>query len=120
MWVMAARPLLSLALLLLAQPVLGENGERCAPATTVDGDETLAAAVARELAARGIGAVAASGCAAARAHVTADDDSVIVEIADAEGRRVARRASTAAAAATVIESWTRTELTDDLLERRAG
>jgi hypothetical protein len=110
----------AIPLLLLAPLAHGATEGPCAPAAVVDGDAALAEPVARELDARGVARAPSRGCAPVRARVTGQSGALLVEVVDASGRRVERRTASAQSAATVIESWTRTELTDGLLERRSS
>jgi hypothetical protein len=93
------------------------GAERCPASAVVEGDAALVPAVRGALAARGVAVTPGPGCTAVRARIERDADEMSVDLTDGAGRRVERRATTVAAAATVIESWARTDLTDSLLER---
>lgn len=92
------------------------DAERCAPAAVVGGNS--AAAVAAILRVHGVDEPA-QGCPAVSAHVREADDGLHVSIVDSAGRKSERRASTAAAAATIVESWAREEVANALLVPRA-
>lgn len=107
--------------------VLGAVGGRaraqvvgCAPAAGVHavGDETrlqLALSELRDrLAERGIGEPV-QGCPAAQAEVTAAGAELVVDVEDVAGRHSRRTVSNAAAAASFIESWVRSDLSAPLL-----
>lgn len=106
-------------LALLATASLPARASECAAAAKLEGDAELARRVAGELEARGVSPVASPGCIALHARVSGADGAVVVDVVDVSGRHVERRTASTASAATVIESWARSELTDDLFERRA-
>jgi len=85
----------------------------CPPAAAVDGDAALAREIADALALRGVGA-ASPRCPAAVAHVERRGERIVVRIASVE-----RDVSTPATAATVIESFARSDLTAPLLRAPA-
>jgi hypothetical protein len=116
------------------------RAETCAPAARLEGDAALVASIGRELAARGItierqadpgdNAAAAPAAAEARAcepvrvqiervEVAADDDAIlIVTIAVGDGAAVERNVRGLRTAATVIESFARTDVGSPLLAVR--
>lgn len=91
------------------------HAEPCAPSAIVSGEPVDAGNVARELEARGIASRQVAGCALIRARVTRGEGELVVEIVDQADRRETRRVASAASAATVIESWARTDLTAGLV-----
>jgi hypothetical protein len=99
---------------------LPARATECAAAAKLDGDDELARRVAGELSARGVSPTASPGCIALHARVSGADGAVVVDVLDVSGRHVERRTASTASAATFIESWARSELTDDLFERRAA
>ncbi|MCC6997696.1 MAG: hypothetical protein IT370_23970 [Deltaproteobacteria bacterium] len=116
-----------LGVLALLGGVLGAGGgrayaeeTRCAPAAGVQavGDETrlqLAVAELRDrLAERGIGEPV-EACPAAHAEVAAAGAELVVDVEDVAGRHSRRTVSNAAAAASFIESWVRSDLSAPLL-----
>ena len=116
-----------LGLLALVGGVLGAGGGRayaeqagCAPAAGVQavGDETrlqLAVSELRDrLAERGIGEPV-EGCPAAHAEVATAGADLMVDVEDVAGRHSRRTVSNAAAAASFIESWVRSDLSAPLL-----
>ena len=107
-------------LVVLATASLPARATECAAAAKVEGDDELARQVAGELEARGVSSVASPGCIALHARLHASGGAVVVDVVDVSGRHVERRTASTASAATVIESWARSELTDDLLERRTA
>lgn len=85
----------------------------------MDGRGPLRAAVVEELAARGISSRPIAGCPAVDARIGSSSVGLLVTITDAYGRTSERTANGPAAAATLIESWVRTDLSAPLLPTRA-
>jgi len=71
--------------------------------------------VARELRERGISTAPTPGCPFVSAHISESQGGLGLVIVDASGRTSARRVNGALAAATLIESWARTDLNAALL-----
>jgi hypothetical protein len=90
----------------------------CAPAATVDGGGSARGLVLEELRARGIRTSAPAGCAVVTAQLAESPDGLVVGIVDEYGRTSERHANGPAAAATVIESWVRSDLSASLLTAR--
>jgi len=110
------------ALILLATlPGLGwpRVAAACPPAARVEGDEPLADTVRRILQNRGVAAREEEGCPATIASVTWTTAGVKTIVRDAAGRTQVHTVSEPGTAATVIESWARTDLGAVLLEARA-
>src|SRR5688572_32388148 len=85
--------------------------EPCPAAVALRGDAS-AVAVGKELRRRGLAIDAREGCGALAVEVRESGEVLRVEIADAAGRRVTRRLAGVRAAATVIESWARSDVAD--------
>ncbi|MEZ4221970.1 MAG: hypothetical protein R3B13_13640 [Polyangiaceae bacterium] len=77
----------------------------CKPAVQVEGAEPLAGQVRQLLKESAAISGAKAGCAAARVTVTLEDDLVHVVLRNAVDQVQERRVSSAATAATLIESW---------------
>jgi hypothetical protein len=90
--------------------------EPCAPAATLSGDPALVASVGQALAADGV-AAPTEGCPAVLASVKSQGGAIDVTI-DHEGASVDRVVDAPALAATVIESWARTDVDAPLLAAR--
>jgi hypothetical protein len=125
----------------LAAAAADARAETCAPAARLEGDAELVASVGRELAARGIvierhggagagdpataAAAAAETCAPVRVQIerveiaAADDATLIITIAVGDGAAVERNVRGLRTAATVIESFARTDVGSPLLAIRA-
>ena len=93
--------------------------EPCAPAVRLDGDPVLVAEVARELAGRGIRVAVDDACPARRATVVRRGGEVVVTIVADDGTATERSITEAGTAASVIESFTRTDVATPLLATRA-
>jgi hypothetical protein len=94
------------------------GAELCPPAATVAGDAHRVAPVRRSLAERGISQVGTPGCPRLEVAIARASAGFDLHITDADGRTSRRRLRSAEAAATLIESWARTELSDPLLPLR--
>jgi hypothetical protein len=92
----------------------------CAAAVVVGGDEDAVAALAPRLGARGISTIVPDGCAAARARVERTDEGLVLRFEDPAGRRFERTVAGAEAAAALVESWVRSDLTAPLLAGRTA
>jgi len=90
----------------------------CALAARVTGDPELRAAVVDLLSARGVPVTATGRCGRLDAVVTRDGERVRVAIQLDDGRSVERVADDSAAAATMIESWSRSDVAAPLLAPR--
>lgn len=88
--------------------------EPCAPAAVIEGDDEVAGSVSKHLERLGVATRAPAPCPAARAAVRRTDTGLAIVMRD-RGRRAARTVSTAAIAATWIESWVRTDIGAPLL-----
>ena len=87
----------------------------CRPVVEIKGDGPDAIAITADLERRGIRTSPVAGCPIVRARIEAETGGI--GIADAEGRASERTTNNIASAATVIESWTRTDLLAPLLTR---
>ncbi|HUS65426.1 MAG TPA: hypothetical protein VMZ28_12830 [Kofleriaceae bacterium] len=93
----------------------------CRPVARVGGEPALAAAVVPLLEERGVPlAGAAPACGVVDAVLTTQDGRVRVTIIDADGATVERSADDAPAAATAIESFVRSDVSEPLLAARAA
>jgi len=97
---------------------LAARADACPPAVALTGDAGLVESVGGLLAARGI-AAATPACPAVHARLARDGAAVVVGIERTGDAPVERRVSEAATAATVIESWTRTDDEASLLAPHA-
>lgn len=93
----------------------------CRPVARVGGEPALAAAVVPLLEERGVPlAGAAPACGVVDAVLATQDGRVRVTIIDADGATVERSADDAAGAATAIESFVRSDVSEPLLAARAA
>lgn len=106
---------LGLAVILLVVLGSGAHAEPCPPTATLEGDAELVRAVRDELGSRGI-ASATPRCPAPRFRVDRRGAMVVVGMDGPGGAPIERVVSEPAIAATVIESWTRSDVTAPLLE----
>jgi hypothetical protein len=90
----------------------------CPPAVALTGDEALVAPIRQLLDARGI-TDAAPPCLAVRARVERRGSLVVVGTDGPGGTPIVRSVAAASTAATVIESWARTDVEAPLLATRA-
>jgi hypothetical protein len=113
-WVIAS-VVVSLSLV----PILGgsRQARACPPAVRLDGEKALVSEVAPVLAGRGI-STAAGGCPALAVSIERRGRATLVW-ATADGDQAGARSVTdVRTAATVIESWVRTDVAEPLLARR--
>lgn len=94
----------------------------CRPVARVGGEPALAAAVVPLLEERGVplAGAGATACGVVDAVLATQDGRVRVTIIDADGAAVERSADDAAGAATAIESFVRSDVSDPLLAARAA
>jgi len=92
------------------------RADACPPAVVLDGDVDTIETVGEVLAARNI-SLAASHCAI-HATLTPQGGEIAIEVRQADGTVIERSARDAGTAATVIESFTRADVGDPLLESR--
>jgi hypothetical protein len=92
------------------------RADSCTTAATLDGDPVVLAPVAAALQEHGV-AVNVEGCVGVRARVERDGAQLTVRI-DGGSESITRSVADAASAATVIESWTRSDVVAPLLEIR--
>jgi hypothetical protein len=110
----------------LAGALAGGRAEACPPAAVLAGDPALVASVGHELVRRGIAIDTEATCAAVRATVAhspadpaaGDDGALIVTIAAAGGAPVERSVRGVGTAASVFESFARTDVGSPLLAAR--
>lgn len=94
------------------------GAETCPPAVALDGDAALIGVVGDVLAARGI-AIEPAGCPAVAARIERRGDALVVDVAGPGGAAVQRVVGNTATAATVIESFSRSDVGTPLLAARA-
>ena len=87
----------------------------CPPAALVEGPAATVVAVVEDLRRRGIATAPAGACPFVRAQLFPGADGIVVAIVDTSGRSSVRTAGDPRGAATVIESWTRTDILEPLL-----
>jgi hypothetical protein len=90
----------------------------CEPTATVEGGGAAQARVVDELRSRGISTVRIPGCAFVTAQLEVSAAGLAVTIVDAYGRTSERSANGPVAAATLIESWVRTDVSASLLSTK--
>jgi hypothetical protein len=90
----------------------------CDPAVEVLGDSSEVVAIVADLERRGIKTSPVVECPVVRARIERKVGGIGVAIVDADGRTSERTANGVAAAATLIESWTRTDVVAPLLAPR--
>lgn len=93
--------------------------EPCPAGVELSGDAVAVGAVGELLAARGV-ALAATKCGVVRARIDRGADGLAIEVQQGDGTVVDRRAGEAHTAATVIESFLRSDVQDPLLAARAA
>ena len=96
------------------------DSESCPPIATVEGDPAEAAALEQVLRGDGLETSPMGACPAVRVHVARRGDAISVFIEDADGRSSAREVGTVEAAAALVESWARRDLSFADLEGRLG
>jgi hypothetical protein len=84
----------------------------------LEGDPALVAALAADLARRGVASAATADGEVVHVTVTPARDGIALELRDPRGRAAAPVVSTVATASALIESWLRPELADPLLAPR--
>jgi hypothetical protein len=87
----------------------------CPPAALVEGPPATVGAVGEDLRQRGIATTPAGACPFVRAQLFPGADGIVVAIVDTSGRSSVRTAGNPRGAATIIESWTRTDIVEPLL-----
>jgi hypothetical protein len=92
------------------------EGSECPPVALLEGDLRLVRRVRAELAGRGIRFVPIEGCESFRVALAARGAEVSISIIGDRGTQIARAARDPNEAATIIESWARTDITAPLLE----
>ncbi len=88
----------------------------CPPAALLDGDDGARQRLAAELEHRGVTVAPPIGCPAVRVDVTATGDGIRVAMVDPQGRSAQREAASTSVAAAFVESWSRSDLSEPLLE----
>jgi hypothetical protein len=96
--------------------LLASSAGECPAAAVLEGDETLVRTVQARLEARGLASEPLLGCDAVRVSLAAHGDQIAMQIAAGESQPIARSAHDASEAATIIESWARTDVAAPLLE----
>lgn len=92
------------------------DADTCAPSVAVVGSDPVAADVRGGLADRGLAPGNDPHCPSIRATLATDDTGLItIDLVDPAGRKSRREVATPVEAVTVIEAWSRSELTGDLL-----
>lgn len=92
--------------------------EPCPAGVELSGDPAAVGAVGELLAARGV-ALATTECGVVRARIARRDNGLAIEVDPGDGTHVDRIAGEAHTAATVIESFLRSDVQDPLLAARA-
>jgi hypothetical protein len=110
-WLVASGVILSIVV------GIDRRSSACPPAVHLTGDAALVDDVAPRLASRGI-SVSPSGCPAVAVTLEKKGDATIVSLSSADGAATAREVTDLRTAATVIESWVRTDVEEPLLARR--
>jgi hypothetical protein len=108
-----------MALLGAQEPAHAEDPADCEPTATVEGGGPARAQVVRELRSRGIATMRVEGCAFVSAQIEASGSGLAVVIVDAYGRTSERSVNGPVTAATLIESWVRTDVSAALLSTTA-
>jgi hypothetical protein len=112
-----AYPVYRLLVLLVVVTARVAQAEPCAPAVALTGDDALVTAVRALLGARGI-THETPRCPAVRATLERRGGLLVVGVDGPDGVPIERSVSEAATAATVIESWTRSDVAAPLLAAR--
>jgi len=115
------RPSIALAVLSLLPLAAGwsRRAEACPPSVRLEGERARVAEVAAILAARGVTTASEEGCPALAVTLEAKGRATLVS-ASGEDAPLARTVTDARTAATVVESWVRTDVEAPLLPRRAA
>ena len=104
-----------LAPLLLA--ILASAHEReCPPAAVLEGEGATREHLALELEQRGITGAPPRGCPAVRVLVSDSGGAILVAMLDPQGRSAERLTASRGVAAALIESWSRADLSEPLLQ----
>jgi hypothetical protein len=90
----------------------------CGPSASVQGPDDVVTSIRHTLRARGIAIDSLDGCPSVRTTVTRTTSGLRVTVEDPYGRKSERTVAEADAAATIIESWARTEDEAALLAAR--
>lgn len=118
--VVSSKPVLMVPLslaLLLSHPMTEDAATGCGPAARVEGEARLASAVSRALSARGVRSAAEPGCTTSIVYVERAGTSLQVTPPSSE-LGSPRQVSGVEAAAALIESWARHDLSAPLLQTR--
>src|SRR5450432_683376 len=99
---------------------LSRPAEACVPTVRLGGDPTRVAEVSAALAARGVETTAMSGCPVVAVTLEARGKTTLVSMTGSDERVLSRAVTDARTAATVIESWVRTDVEAPLLARRGS
>jgi hypothetical protein len=91
-------------------------GGACPPAALLGGDAGARQRLAVELEHRGVTVAPPSGCPAVRVDVTEAGPRIRLAMIDPQGRTAQREAASPGVAAAFVESWSRADLSDPLLE----
>lgn len=111
---------LRLAILITLVSAGAARAERCPPSARLSGEAKLVEGVARELAARGIATEGEAACPSVRARIAARAGQLVVMIEGPDGAAGDERlVNEVSAAATVIESFARTDVALPLLAARS-
>jgi hypothetical protein len=105
---------------LLAAALLGGAARAQAGAlpAVLDGDPALVASIGDDLVRRGIATSAPPDAEAVRVRLARQDQGIVVDLSDPQGRTAERAVASADTAAALIESWSRREIADPLLTPR--
>jgi hypothetical protein len=106
-----------LGLVLVAASGHLASAEVCPLAVSLTGDSHATAAVGELLVARGID-VDVSNCEGLRAQLSERGSAIVIDVTQADGTTIQRVVDDAITAATVIESFTRSDVGDPLLASR--
>jgi hypothetical protein len=106
-----------LVLLLALLTALPAAADACPLAVVLDGDAHAIATVGEMLAARGI-ALEAIDCEPTRAHLEVRGAQIAIDVVQTDGAHIERIVGDSATAATVIESFARSDVGDPLLASR--
>ncbi|MFN0246734.1 MAG: hypothetical protein ACKV2T_07480 [Kofleriaceae bacterium] len=93
------------------------RAEVCPPAVSLNGDSHATVAVGELLTARGID-VDGSNCKVLHAKLSERGSTIVIDVTQADGTTIQRVVDDTITAATVIESFTRTDVGDPLLATR--
>lgn len=98
-----------LAAIAFASGTAWSDGDKCRPAASVGGEPAVVAAAVSELVKRGIDVGPTPGCPAVHVVVAREDDLLAVDIIDPAGRTSHRTVANVGEAASVIDSWIRSD-----------